>query len=497
MSIRIDGLVNPALFQFRNTICALGRTPVRNDNMLKVCSVFPSVQHLAIIRCPDGNTLEDPSFMGIYEKWLVFICADAYEYHEYHNDLASGVLRDNDYYIYQTIVYIDPENWSIHKTLRLASPTDGRVEKNWTPIGLISDNKSMLLYSHDQNIIVTVDHVTGDANVHYMKDRDVNDGFLVRGGSPIVNHPTEKNRFWCLTHAVMNVEGYVHPVYKYDIPKYISVTRTYDTEFNLIDEVPHHFTYGKVIDYPRGVIVGQEGRTIVALGVDDISSIFLSCTCDDWMIADKIRNEHPAANQRYTYLDDVIPRLGSFDLKTPTLCLNMIVKNESAVIERLLDSVIGIIDTYCICDTGSTDDTKGIIERYFASRNMKGRLIDLPFLDFGFNRNYALQAARDLASHVLLLDADMKLEIKPTFNKSNLTEKVYTVRQGNSGFSYSNTRIVRTDVPVTCVGSTHEYYSIVCERSVRPPQCHWWAQNAGSRDQQSQKWCHKGSCAIN
>ena len=48
--------------------------------------------------------------------------------------------------------------------------------------------------------------------------------------------------------------------------------------------------------------------------------------------------------------------------KNITLCLNMIVKNESKIITRLFDSVIGIIDTYCICDTGSTDNTCEIID---------------------------------------------------------------------------------------------------------------------------------------
>ena len=49
----------------------------------------------------------------------------------------------------------------------------------------------------------------------------------------------------------------------------------------------------------------------------------------------------------------------------PTICLNMIVKNESKIITRLFDSVIDIIDTYVICDTGSTDDTIHIINSYF------------------------------------------------------------------------------------------------------------------------------------
>ena len=48
-----------------------------------------------------------------------------------------------------------------------------------------------------------------------------------------------------------------------------------------------------------------------------------------------------------------------------SICLNMIVKNEHKVIKRLMESVCSIIDCYCICDTGSTDDTIEIIETFF------------------------------------------------------------------------------------------------------------------------------------
>ena len=51
--------------------------------------------------------------------------------------------------------------------------------------------------------------------------------------------------------------------------------------------------------------------------------------------------------------------------KTPKLYLNMIVKNESRVILRLLESVYKLIDGYCICDTGSTDNTVELIEEFF------------------------------------------------------------------------------------------------------------------------------------
>ena len=40
----------------------------------------------------------------------------------------------------------------------------------------------------------------------------------------------------------------------------------------------------------------------------------------------------------------------------------MIVKNESKIIERCLNSARPIIDSVSICDTGSTDETPEIIE---------------------------------------------------------------------------------------------------------------------------------------
>ena len=59
--------------------------------------------------------------------------------------------------------------------------------------------------------------------------------------------------------------------------------------------------------------------------------------------------------------------------REPTICLNMIVKNESNIIHRLFDSVLKWIDCYCICDTGSTDDTVNKITAYFESKNIPGK----------------------------------------------------------------------------------------------------------------------------
>jgi len=150
--------------------------------------------------------------------------------------------------------------------------------------------------------------------------------------------------------------------------------------------------------------------------------------------------------------------------KAPTICLNMIVKNESKIITRLLTTVLPIIDTYCICDTGSTDMTKEIIKEFFAMRCIEGKIIEEPFKNFGHNRTVALNAAKEMADYLLFLDADMKLVIDPEFDKSKLTADVYTFAQGSNTFNYFNVRLIKTSLNFRCIGSTHEYYDITGSR---------------------------------
>lgn len=150
------------------------------------------------------------------------------------------------------------------------------------------------------------------------------------------------------------------------------------------------------------------------------------------------------------------------------LCLNMIVRNESRIIRRLLKSARPIIDRYCICDTGSTDGTVDIIRAYMSERGVPGEVYSEPFRDFGFNRTHALERAARWADWALLLDADMILEIGD-FSVDQLYDRDtggggvvprnarFSVLQ-KSSIEYYNTRIVRTGVGVRCVCPTHEYY---------------------------------------
>ena len=103
---------------------------------------------------------------------------------------------------------------------------------------------------------------------------------------------------------------------------------------------------------------------------------------------------------------------------TVTICLNMIVMNESKIILRLLQSVLSIIDTYIICDTGSTDNTPEIITNFFNTHNIKGEVIYEPFKNFGYNRTYALMQCENMSDvdYILLMDADMVLK----FNENEI-----------------------------------------------------------------------------
>jgi tetratricopeptide (TPR) repeat protein len=141
----------------------------------------------------------------------------------------------------------------------------------------------------------------------------------------------------------------------------------------------------------------------------------------------------------------------------------MIVKNESKIIERLMLSVLPLIDSYCICDTGSTDNTVELIETFFEKNNIQGRIVKEPFQDFGYNRTFALNACIGLpnADYLLLLDADMKLRIDPKLNieefKKSLTKDAYHIFQGSDLFFYKNVRILRNDPRYSYWGVTHEF----------------------------------------
>lgn len=137
------------------------------------------------------------------------------------------------------------------------------------------------------------------------------------------------------------------------------------------------------------------------------------------------------------------------------ICLNMIVKNESQVIERCLASVKPLIDYWVIVDTGSIDGTQKIIKKYL--KDVPGKLYERPWKNFGENRTEALQLAKRTCDYILFMDADDTLEFDEGFQLKELKADLYNMWRGTSDCTYIKPQLVRANLPWKWVGATHEY----------------------------------------
>lgn len=138
-----------------------------------------------------------------------------------------------------------------------------------------------------------------------------------------------------------------------------------------------------------------------------------------------------------------------------TICLNMIVKNESAVIKRCLDSVKPVIDYWVIVDTGSRDGTQKIIKKELKS--IPGELYERPWKNFGENRTEAFLLAKGKADYILFMDADDILEFLGPPQFPHLDKDLYSMWRGTKDYQYLKTQIAKANLPWKWVGVTHEY----------------------------------------
>ncbi|ARF08678.1 glycosyltransferase [Catovirus CTV1] len=158
--------------------------------------------------------------------------------------------------------------------------------------------------------------------------------------------------------------------------------------------------------------------------------------------------------------------------KNQTICLNMIVKNESHVIEETLNSIFKYIDYYVIVDTGSTDNTKEVIKNFFDSKNINGEIIDHNFhtckchtgeykkynwFHFGWNRTFALNKCLHKSDYILIMDAD-DIIVGELPVKEKLTADSYDFKIGND-FVYYRPQLIKNDKRLgwKYVGGLHEY----------------------------------------
>ena len=122
----------------------------------------------------------------------------------------------------------------------------------------------------------------------------------------------------------------------------------------------------------------------------------------------KTRGKHDIYENDGTAITTTIATLTT-EVSHRNICLNMIVKDETAVLPRLFKSIKDYIDYYVIVDTGSTDDTIALIKNELTKMyNISGNVYEREWVNFGANRQHALELAiQDCpTTHVLFLDAD-------------------------------------------------------------------------------------------
>ena len=130
-------------------------------------------------------------------------------------------------------------------------------------------------------------------------------------------------------------------------------------------------------------------------------------------------------------------------MTSKTICLNMIVKDESHIIEETLIKLLDKMhfDYWVISDTGSSDNTKEIITKFFNSKDIKGELHDDEWVDFAFNRTKALEYALNKTDYVFIFDADDT--IYNNFKIPNLVDDGYYIKFGNeNGYKYKRMLLV-------------------------------------------------------
>lgn len=139
----------------------------------------------------------------------------------------------------------------------------------------------------------------------------------------------------------------------------------------------------------------------------------------------------------------------------PSLCLNMIVKDEIENLPRLFRSVMPYITHWAICDTGSTDGTQDYI--WATLKHLPGALRQDEWENFGANRQKALELGREVgADYMLWMDADEELIVEDENWCNQLTLDAYSIRVNKGSMSWASARINNLHSPWMWRGVLHE-----------------------------------------
>lgn len=136
------------------------------------------------------------------------------------------------------------------------------------------------------------------------------------------------------------------------------------------------------------------------------------------------------------------------------ICLNMIVKDESLVICRCLESIKPLINYWVIVDTGSTDDTKAKIKEFM--KEIPGELHERTWINFEHNRNEALSLAKNKREYILFIDADEELSFPRNYRIPRLNKDFYHIMVDFDGTHYARIGLIKSQLDFKWTGVLHE-----------------------------------------
>lgn len=173
------------------------------------------------------------------------------------------------------------------------------------------------------------------------------------------------------------------------------------------------------------------------------------------------------------------------------LCLNMIVKDEAHIIAATLKNIYEHfpIDYWVILDTGSTDETKKIIQDTFNDLSVAGEIIAAEWVNFSHNRNIALKHCQGKSDYILFFDADDQVVGSP--NTPNLTEDVYLLKMKSENLqtNYLRKLIIKNNLDFFWRGVVHEFIDTGKNNSVTLEGDYYVvSRRKGARSQDPEKY---------
>lgn len=148
------------------------------------------------------------------------------------------------------------------------------------------------------------------------------------------------------------------------------------------------------------------------------------------------------------------------------LALNFICKNESHIVEKMLESTKSVVDLIVATDTGSTDGTQDIIRKFGKDNNIPTYVFDRPFDNFENSRNHAMDKLKEVAenlkwdlnkSYGFWIDCDETLVISDEFKKNSLNKDIYMINAHIGRMKYTRNTFFKLSKDFEWYGPVHEF----------------------------------------